>query len=123
MYIFKFLSEVYSVDLEPEPCIGLLGAENAFSSKYQTQAISLCMLLAKTMLLQIWKQILSPTFEMWARELGTYVTIWKNLRFILKISYPTFIKIWKPIRTVLTGSMNILDSSLLIELSEYTLFG
>ncbi len=98
--VFKFLSEVYSVNLEPEPCIGLLGAENAFCSKYQTQAISLCMLLAKNLILQMWKADTVPTFEMWARELGNMLHL-EELRFILKDKLPTFIKIWKPIRLFL----------------------
>lgn len=63
---FKFLSEAHSIDLELEPCIGLLGADNAFCSKYQTQAISLCMMLAKRLILQMWKSDYVPIFEMWA---------------------------------------------------------
>lgn len=98
--IFKFLSEVYSVDLEPEPCIGLLDAENAFCSKYQTQAISLCMLLAKKLILQMWKSDSVPTFEMWARELGNVLHL-EELRFILKDKLYIFIKIWKPVKLFL----------------------
>jgi len=51
--------------LEPEPCTGLLGAGNDFRNKYQTQAISLSMMLAKRLILQMWK---ADSFPMWARE-------------------------------------------------------
>ena len=98
--IFKFLSEANSIDLEPEPCSGLLGAENAFCNKYQTQAISLCMMLAKRLILQMWKADSVPTFEMWARELGNMLHL-EELRFILKDKLSIFIKIWKPIRLFL----------------------
>lgn len=34
--IFKFLSEAHSINLEPEPSIGILGANSAFCNRYQT---------------------------------------------------------------------------------------
>lgn len=93
--IFKFLSEVYSMNLEPDPSIGLLGVVDSSCSRNQTQAILFCMCIAKKIILQMWKTDAVPTFEVWARELGNMLHL-EELRFILNDKLSIFKKIWEP---------------------------
>lgn len=98
--IFKFLSEAHSINLEPEPSIGILGANSAFCNRYQTQSIMFCMMLAKKLILQMWKADTVPTIELWTRELGNMLHL-EELRYSLNEKLSTFKKIWNPIKLFL----------------------
>jgi len=74
-----------------------------FCNKYQTQAIPLCMMLGKRLILQMWKADYVPTFEMWARELGNMLHL-EELRFILKDKLSIFHLGTN--KKILTGGLN-----------------
>lgn len=97
--IFEFLSEAYTIPLPPEPEVAIFGNVVGIINKYQTQAVSLCMILAKKAILQKWKN------ESGLRELANVLPL-EELRYKLANRPKTFKKIWNPIK-LLIGNLEL----------------
>lgn len=98
--IFDFLSEAYTNIIKPDPEIAIFGNMSGMANKYQSQAVSLCMILAKRAILQKWKKESGPTFETWIRELSNVLPL-EELRYKLVNRPMIFQKIWSPIKSLI----------------------
>lgn len=95
--IFDFLSRAYSISLKLDPLINVLGATFNKADKFQSQAVSFIMVLAKKAILQMWKKESVSTFEMWVKELSSVLHL-EELRYNLYKKPKIFAKIWNPIK-------------------------
>ena len=93
--IFDFLAKAFKRDFPPEPLIALFGVVEA-PNHYEVQAVSLCTLLARKLILQAWKSDKPPTVELWLKELGNVLHL-ERIRFTLSKKERLFQRIWSPI--------------------------
>ncbi len=82
----------------PDPFCVVLGVTGVLptANAYETQAISLCMVVAKKIILRMWKSDCTPTHEMWITELVNVLHL-EKLRFSCNNKIQVFDKIWCPI--------------------------
>ena len=63
-------------------------------TSYEGQAISLCTLLARRLILQQWKSEAGPLFTQWLRELGNVLQM-ERLRYTITNKGRHFRKTWQ----------------------------
>lgn len=96
--IFQWFSSVFNIILTPDPDTALLGHSNMLRNldcNVRT-ALSLCMIIAKRCILQLWKFDVAPKFETWLRELMNILHV-ERLRYELSGNILKFSKIWSPV--------------------------
>lgn len=95
--IFQWFSEMYNCEIKPDPIVALFG----YSLSLPNQSLSLQntlmygVIIAKRMILRLWKSVTTPTFENWLSEL-TGVLHLERLRYSLLNKLKIFYKIWQP---------------------------
>ena len=96
--IFDYLSKAFDKNIEPDPILALFGSVTTSSilNSFERQAISLCTLLAKRLILQQWKSETSPVFQQWLRDLGKVLNM-ERIRYAMKKKDNVFLKIWQPL--------------------------
>lgn len=88
--IFDYISKAYSKTITPDLFLAIFGISvYSLIDKHIAQAISLCTLLAKRLILQQWKSELSPIFHQWLRALGIWF-IWKSVSVLCFVLLFTF---------------------------------
>lgn len=83
---------------EPDPLVAILGAtgDMTLNSGRDKWPVFLGSVLAKKLILQMWKSEAAPTFEMWLRELGEILHV-EKLRFKIAGRKKAFDKAWGPV--------------------------
>ena len=95
--IFDYISKAYEKPIGPDQFLALFGLSvTSTLDNHVVQAISLCTLLAKRLILQQWKSEVIPTFHQWLRELGNVIHM-ESLRYKLANQERVFLKVWKPL--------------------------
>lgn len=95
--IFKWFSDIYNCEFKPDPNIALFG----YSRSLLTQSFSVQntfmygVIIAKRLILRLWKSETAPTFKDWLSEL-TGVLHLERLRYGLLNRLKVFFKIWQP---------------------------
>ncbi len=74
------------------------GDNSDIGSKFVSQAVSLCMILAKKVILQKWKSESGPVFEVWLRD-PSYVLPLEELRYKISDRQKIFSRIWNSIKS------------------------
>lgn len=105
--IFKWFSDVYDTEFKPDPSIALFG----YSLLLLDQSLSVentlmyGMVIAKRLILRLWKSEAAPTFKDWLSEL-TGVLHLERLRYDLSNRLKIFYRIWQPILDHITQEDN-----------------
>ena len=95
--IFKVISEVLKIRLDPDPKLIILGIldSNLVLTGNQRNFFDYCLIIGKKIILKFWKGTLSPTIKMWAAEMLETLQL-ERIRFVLLDKYNTFEQIWSP---------------------------
>lgn len=96
--LFDFFSKAFVKLWEPDPLVAILGAtgDMTLNSGRDKWPVFLGSVLAKKLILQMWKSEAAPTFEMWLRELGEILHV-EKLRFKIAGRKKAFDKAWGPV--------------------------
>ena len=96
--IFDYISKAFHKCISPDPLLAIFGSVvfNPNLTSYEGQAISLCTLLARRLILQQWKSEASPLFQQWLRELGNVLHM-ERLRCKTTNKERIFQRIWQPL--------------------------
>lgn len=96
--IFDYISKAFHKTIVPDPLLAIFGCVeyNVNISGYIGQAISLCTLLAKRLILQHWKSEASPQFQQWLRDLGSVLHL-ERLHYSNTGRERAFSKTWQPL--------------------------
>ena len=96
--VFECFSKAFGKNLEPSPLVAILGVTSVLNgiNKFESQAISLGMVVAKKMILLNWKLEYIPTYEIWIRELMNVLHL-EKLRFSSNNRTHLFTQIWNPV--------------------------
>lgn len=96
--IFDFFSKAFGKKWEPDPLVAILCSTNNHELNVGRDkwAVYLGMVLAKKMILQMWKAVSVPTFEMWLRGLGEILHL-ERLRYKMAGRSKVFDKVWNPV--------------------------
>ena len=95
--IFNWFSETYNSEFRPDPNIGLFG----YSLSLRNQGHSVQntfmygVIIAKRLILRLWKSETVPTFQEWLSELTGVIHI-ERVRYGLLNKLRVFYKIWQP---------------------------
>lgn len=103
--IFECFSKAFEKTWEPNPLAAVLGATNVLLTvdKYESQAIAYGMIVARKLILLLWKSDSVPTYVMWIRELMNVLHL-ERLRFSSKNKVQIFNRIWSPVLEYLRDS-------------------
>ena len=95
--IFKVISEVLKVELDPDPKLIIFGIPepNLVLTLNQRNFFDYCLIIGKKMILKFWKGTLSPTIKMWKAEMLETLNL-ERIRFVLLDRYNSFESIWSP---------------------------
>ena len=95
--IFKVISEVLKVKLDPDPKLIIFGIpdSNLVLTVNQRNFFDYCLIIGKKIILKFWKGTLSPTIKMWAAEMLETLHL-ERIRFVLLDKYNSFEQIWSP---------------------------
>ncbi|CAI5660574.1 unnamed protein product [Oreochromis niloticus] len=95
--IFNCFSDIYNCTLEPDPIIALFGSSSSLlhlSSAAQTTVL-FGMVIAKKIILTLWKTDIVPQFKMWLTELTALLHM-ERIRYILADKLSNFFDVWQP---------------------------
>lgn len=101
--ILNWFSGIYGCVFKPDPEIALFG----FSSSLQNHSLSLQrtimygMIIAKRVILNLWKSDTSPQFKTWLTDLTSVLHI-EKIRYGMMGSLDKFSNIWQPFLDYLT---------------------
>lgn len=96
--IFDYISKAFHKTITPDPLLAIFGSVvyDPNITSYEGQAISLCTLLARRLILQQWKSDAGPLFQQWLRELGNILHM-ERLRYTITNKDRHFRKTWQPL--------------------------
>lgn len=102
--IFNCFSEAFGKSLEPNPLVAVLGATSVLTSanKREKEAIQFGMVIAKKLILRVWKMDFVPTYDLWLGELANTLHL-ERLRFYNEDRGGVFDKTWDPVLRYLKG--------------------
>ena len=95
--IFKWFSEMYNCVFKPEPEVALFGYSLSLlpQSIPVQHTIMYGMLIAKRLILMLWKSETVPLFKTWLSELTSLLHM-EKIRYSLTNNLKQFYKIWQP---------------------------
>lgn len=105
--IFNFYSEAYSCDLAPDPAIAVFGWSDSlrgFSQQFK-KAVQYGKVLAKKVILYLWKSSSKPLFKSWLSEFSTTLHL-ERLRHNLSDNIAGFEATWIPFFNYLSNAQN-----------------
>ena len=108
--IFRFYSKAYSCILAPDPAIAVFGWSDSlrgFSHQIK-KAVQYGMVIAKKIILCLWKKASKPLFKSWLSELSSTLHL-ERLRHNFSDSIAGFESTWEPFFNYLS---NVKDNSL-----------
>ena len=96
--IFQCFSKAYGKNLAPNPLVAILGATSVLSSvnKFERRAVQFGMVIAKKLILRVWKTDSVPTYNLWLGELSNTLHL-ERLRCYNEDRGDTFDKTWDPV--------------------------
>ena len=102
--IFQCFSKAFKKNLKPDPLVAILGGTGALllANTYEAQAVSLGMVVAKKMILLMWKSDSAPSYEMWLREMGNVLSL-EKIRYHNNDKLKYYNKIWDPLLLYIKG--------------------
>nr|XP_057947055.1 uncharacterized protein LOC131140546 [Doryrhamphus excisus]XP_057947056.1 uncharacterized protein LOC131140546 [Doryrhamphus excisus]XP_057947057.1 uncharacterized protein LOC131140546 [Doryrhamphus excisus] len=95
--VFDIMSKVLGIVLKPEPLLIILGVSESFQmlNKAQQCFISYGLIIAKKLILMLWKSVSVPSTKMWLEELTNTLHL-ERIRYILKDRLQHFETSWQP---------------------------
>ncbi len=95
--IFKSFSEIFTTAIEPNPLTALFGVlpENVKLTVLEMDNIAFCTLLARRLILIIWKLPSPPTYRQWVFDLCFALKL-EKIKFGARLKPNLFIKSWSP---------------------------
>lgn len=95
--IFDVLSEIFRVQLQPDPALLILGFSEAMHSLSgaQHKLLAYSLITAKKLILLFWKKKEAPTCKLWLGEMISTLHL-ERIRYCLKGTFEQFDKIWHP---------------------------
>ena len=107
--IFKSLSEVFSMVIDPHPLIALFGVRpgDCIWPLNMHNVVAFTTLLARRQILLNWKSAKPPSHTRWIRDIMFHLKL-EKIKFTLKGNKDKFNKVWMPF---LTYFDNITDVS------------
>lgn len=102
--IFQCFSKAFKKTFKPDPLVAILGGTGALllANTFEAQAVSLGMVVAKKMILQMWKSDFAPSYEMWLREMGNVLSL-EKIRYHNMDKMKYYHKIWDPLLSYIRG--------------------
>ena len=96
--VFNMMSEVMGFVIKPEPLLIILGVSESFKklNKAQQCFISYGLIIAKKLILMLWKSANTPTSKMWLEELTNTLHL-ERIRYVLKDRLQQFDATWQPL--------------------------
>ena len=93
--IFDFYSKAFNTSWDPDPLVAILGTTDneTLSHGRDKWAVYMGMVLARKLILRLWKSDAVPSFEMWLRELGETLHL-EKVKFRNAGRMDTFHKAW-----------------------------
>ena len=100
--VFSCYSEVYGLDLHPNPETAILGWPQQLEilSLWKTLSIQYGMILAKKSFLKVWNKDISPCFDNWLVEFSNTWKRKKKIRYEMSGKARRFKQIWQPLLLV-----------------------
>lgn len=95
--IFKSISDIFLLKLEPSPLVALFGLNltNVSLSSLQSNALAFCLIIAKRIILLNWKNPSPPNYFHWMYDLLQFIQI-EKIRYTIKDKAEDFYSIWQP---------------------------
>lgn len=95
--ICNIMSGVMNTSIKPEPLFIILGISEFFRklSVAQQRFLSYCFIIAKRLILILWKSTTVPTSKMWLEDLTNTLHL-ERIRYVLKDRLKLFNKTWEP---------------------------
>lgn len=105
--IFRFLSVILKVQIEPDPILIILGISEELRklNVAQQRLLAYGLIAAKKLILLLWKKKEVPSFKHWLTDLTDTLHL-ERIRFILKDKLRDFQKIWQPLISHLDRELN-----------------
>lgn len=104
--VFHIMSEVMKTAIKPEPLPIILGIlDSSINLSHAQQCfVSYGIIIAKKLILTMWKSERAPTSKMWLQELTATLHM-ERIRHILKDKLHFFDKTWQPLLSYLTATI------------------
>lgn len=95
--IFKSISDVFRLKVEPCPLVALFGLNpsKVSLSSLQSNALAFCLIIAKRIILLNWKNPSPPNFFHWMYDLLQFIQI-EKIRYAIQGNSEDFYTIWQP---------------------------
>lgn len=102
--LFYCFSEAFGKHWEPDPLIAILGATSSLSSanKYEKKAVLFGMVVAKKLILRVWKLEAVPMYDLWLSDIENPLYL-ERLRLYNEDRGDVFDKIWDPVLNLFRG--------------------
>lgn len=101
---FHCFCEAFGKHWEPDPLIAILGATSSIVSanKYEKKTVLFRTVIAKKLILRVWKLDTVPTYDLWLGEMANTLHL-ERLRLYNEDRGDVFDKIWDPVLQFLRG--------------------
>lgn len=110
--IFNIMSEVMGIMIKPDPLLIILGVSEMFKKLSKTQQcfISYSLIIAKKLILTLWKSVNAPTSKMWLEGITNTLHL-ERIRYTLRDRIQHFDKTWQPLILYLANTNTIQQST------------
>ncbi|CAI5659845.1 unnamed protein product [Oreochromis niloticus] len=100
--IFTYLSNIFKSKIEPNPIVIIFGISKETQNLQHSQKrfMSYALIIAKKLILQLWKGNETPVLKMWLTELTNTLHL-EKIRYTMNDNVKDFELIWHPLLTYL----------------------